>query len=323
MTSGSKSAKCRAIAALGPLLLAQACSVYSDSLLEGLASAGSMAASPGGAGGAKSSGSGASQTQAGGVGGLISVAGLSGSGDASLAGGTSTAGTFAGTLGDGGSGGTPAAETELIDDMEDSDGQVSLVGGRDGFWYVGNDGTADGMQTPPPGAFAMFELEVDERPGSAFAAHMDVKGFTGWGSVMGFNLDEQGSTVVAFDASSYCGLRFSGKASGPSSSRLEFPNADTGPAGKACSQTGPANQLCFDHFTVPLMFTAAWKEYTVLFSALTQLGSGYRPADKKFKSQALFAVQWIMGKGSPAGKQAALWVDDVEFLKPPVGGSCE
>lgn len=69
--------------------------------------------------------------------------------------GTSTDGGAAGTTSAGAEGGsaTVLIEPDVIDDMEDNDAQITPWPGRNGFWYVGHDGTVGGVQEPPEGVF--------------------------------------------------------------------------------------------------------------------------------------------------------------------------
>ena len=198
--------------AVGPWCALLGCSVYGEGLLgaEAPGEAGSA-----GVAGSKMNGSGGegAQPQQGGSTAEGATSG-GGSGPAVGAGTGGTAGSALGGTPSAGSAGTaaggtpPVGDADAIDDMEDNDPQIAAAPGRNGYWYVGNDGTATGTQEPAIDAFMMFALEADERPGSSFSAHMKVEGFTNWGSVMGFNFFEQLGVVKTYDASSYCGVTF-------------------------------------------------------------------------------------------------------------------
>jgi hypothetical protein len=259
--------------------------------------AGSTGAAPSGgmAGETASTGGSAGVTTMGGNAGKSSTGGAGGSAGTAMA----------------GSGGTPAAEdSDPIDDMEDGDAQVELAGGRNGYWYVGSDGTV-GATTDPMGAFAMSGLTKGDHGDSMWAAHLKAVNFTGWGSVMGFNVVEQAGTVKAYDASAYCGIQFWAKAAATTTVRFRLPDGDTHQSGGVCTGTG--NQACYDHFGAFAQLTTTWKAFPVKFSELTQLGTGYHPADGKLKADKLYAVEWALPGG--AAKTYEIWIDDVEFIK--------
>jgi hypothetical protein len=226
-------------------------------------------------------------------------------------------GGASGSGGSGGSGGsagsTPIGDPDSIDDMEDNDAQIVTVAGRNGYWYVGNDGTAAGQQEPTAGMFKMVELTAGERPSSTFAAHMKVSGFTGWGTVLGFNFFEQAGKVKVFDASEYCGVRYWGKAAAATTLRFRLPDVDTHPEGMVCTDGGASGVACHDHFGENAAFTSAWQEFTVMFADVEQVGTGYHPADGKLKADQLFSLEWALpGAG---GKAYEIWIDDVAFVK--------
>lgn len=305
--------------ASGPLCLLLACSVYEPPLAAaGGAGGGAGGTSAGTTTAGSSNDSGSAGTDAGGT-----KAGSGGaSGGAAAGGNAGSAGSTTGGTSGGGSesagtnaGGQPMGDATVIDDMEDADPQITVTAGRNGFWYVGNDLTVGGMQEPPSSKFEMFELTAGEHGDSLYSAHMKVSGWTGWGSVIGFNLVESQGVVTPYDAGAYCGVSFSGKAMAATALRLRLPDGDTHPDGGVCKQTGAANQLCYDHFSAPVTLTATWKPFTIMFSQLEQIGTGYHPADKKFKADQLFAMELAL-PGS-AGKAYEIWIDDVALLACP------
>jgi hypothetical protein len=211
-------------------------------------------------------------------------------------------------------GGQAPTDVRLIDDMEDADPQITVTAGRNGYWYVGNDLTVGGVQEPPSSSFEMFELTAGENGDSTYSAHMKVSGFTGWGTVIGFNLVESAG-VKAYDASAYCGMSFSAKAAAGTALRFRLPDGDTHPAGGVCVESGASDQLCYDHFSAAVTLSTAWKPFTISFSQLEQVGTGYHPADKKLKTDRLYAVEWALpGSG---GKAYEIWIDDVSLVACP------
>lgn len=308
-----------------PLLAAGACSLYDDSLLgDATAPLGGFAPEAG-TGGSTAAVGGAGATTTGGT-----VAGSAGSesdagksGDTSSLGGSATTpmGGNAGAAGSaiagtGGAGGDPGTSTtEPIDDMEDGDPEIMLTGPRNGYWYVGGDLTAGATLEPPSSKFAMSELGTGGR--SEYAAHLKAVGFSDWGSVMGFNFIELLTEVKPYDGSAYCGIDFWGKAAGPTTVRFRVPDIDTHQSGGVCQvpgTTGVNGTACYDHFGKSLSFTAAWQAFSVKFTDLAQVGSGYHPADNKLKANKLMAVEWAL---PGAAKTYELWIDDVQFTKCP------
>lgn len=334
--------------AWGPLLATPACNVYDSSMVgAGTSTLGGSDSEAGtaGTGGSAATGAGGTTTTTAGtdsLGGVSGKAGESASGgkagdmadvfggaggeapsSSAGKGGTDSGGTSgsAGTGGSSGSGtgtaGGGSAATQdgdMIDDMEDGDAQVELSGGRNGFWYVGSDGTV-GATTVPMGTFTMLALPNGDRGSSKYAAHLKATGFTGWGSVMGFNLVQESNTVKAYDASADCGVQFWGKAAASTTVRFRIPDGDTHQAGGVCnpSTTPPANTACFDHFGAFAQLTTTWKAFSIKFTDLAQLGNGYHPADGKLKPAVLYAIEWALPGGNAATYE--IWIDDVQFLK--------
>lgn len=307
----------RCALAFWPLLVV-ACSVYDDALVPGATtplgggsgSAGASSSSAGSSSGSNSGGgAGASSSAGTDTGGTaVDVAGKDGGGTSGVGG---TGGGAAGAALAGAGGEPPSEDAVLVDDMEDGDAGIEITSGRNGYWYVGNDGTAGTME-PPSNAFAMFELASGDR--SAFAASLKASGFTLWGSVIGFNFVEQATVVKAYDASAFCGVRFWGKAAATTTVRFRVPDGDTHPNGNVCKDGGAANLACHDHFGVNAAFTSAWKEFSFQFADMTQTGTGYHPADMKLKTDKLYALEWAL---PGMGKAYQIWIDDVALLSCP------
>lgn len=301
--------------ASGPLLAVLACNVYEAPAGAAAAGHGGVAASANQAGATRGGSSDSAASAGSDAGGTPST----GAGSGGVAGGAAgSAGSAAGGASTGGSekagadaGRQPAGDTALIDDMEDADAQITITAGRNGYWYVGNDLTAGGMQEPPSSSFEMFELMAGENGRSTYSAHMKVSGWTGWGTVIGFNLVEAGG-LKPYDASAYCGMSFFGKAAAGTGLRLRLPDGNTHPAGGVCIEAGTADKLCYDHFSALVTLITAWTPFTISFSQLEQLGTGYHPADEKLKTDQLFAVEWAVP--ASAGKAYEIWIDDVSLV---------
>lgn len=299
-----------------PLVATSACSIYDASMLDGAAAPLGGSAAEAGSAGISNAGSGA--VGAGAAGGAAS--GSAGEANGGKAGDAPNVGGSAGAplAGSGGSSGSPmggsagstTVGSEVIDDMEDGDAEIEISGPRNGYWYVGGDLTKGATLEPPSSKFAMAELTGDR---STSAAHIKATGFADWGSVMGFNFIELLTKVKTYDASVYCGISFWGKAAAATTVRFRIPDVNTHQAGGVCTDPGTTGTSCYDHFGSSLSFSAAWKQYTVKFSDVAQVGSGYHPADGKLKVQALMAVEWALPGGTT--KTYEIWIDDVQFTK--------
>lgn len=307
-----------------PLIGSVACSVYDASMVSDAASlAGAPEAGTAGSSlaGGTSAGSGAGSVDGGNASGASggTVAGKAGDsaggsgGSGATGGGGSASGGGSGS-GSGGSagvgGGAGSGNTELIDDMEDGDAEIELTGPRNGYWYVGSDTTAGGALVPPSTKFEMTELAAGDR--SSYAAHVKATGFTDWGSVMGFNFIELLTKVKPYDASAFCGVQFWGKAAATTKVRLRVPDIDTHQSGGVCTDPGTTGTACYDHFGTPVSLGTTWQQFSVKFSDLTQVGTGYHPADGLLKTDQLMALEWALPASS---KTFEIWIDDVAFTK--------
>lgn len=320
MAGAARSAPWRVLA-LWPLALAAACSVYDDTLINGVTVPLGGGSGTNGAAGGSGASAGKSSTM-GGAGGTTAGADSAGKGgDAVTAGAGGNAGS-AGT--DGGGGGSAGAagsagsgtggdpmmvDLAHLDDMEDGDAAIDALDGRNGYWYVGGDATKGATLEPPSAKFVMTDTQGDR---SDYAASVKATGFTDWGSVMGFNFVEIARVVNPYDASKFCGVRFWGKAAADKTAVIfRVPDGDTHPNGKVCKEGGTNNDACYDHFVQKTPFTAAWQQFSVKFSSLTQLGTGYHPADGKLKTDKLYSLEWALPNGV---KTYQIWIDDVAFL---------
>ena len=118
------------------------------------------------------------------------------------------------TTGDGdGDGDVPVAD--MIDDFEDGNNALLPNGGRQGYWYVYNDGA--GTQTPP--AVAVVP-QNGGAAGTGKAMRTTGSGFSVWGAGIGVDLNNPGDgmggngTKMAWNAAGYTGLVVMAKGSG-------------------------------------------------------------------------------------------------------------
>lgn len=211
-----------------------------------------------------------------------------------------------------GPGTTGTTSQELIDNMEDPERGGSIIDsadGRVGAWYTYNDETPSGVQTPPAAAFEPDTLEVP-REGSKYAARSTGEGFIGWGAGFGFDLKNNGTSKLAYDASGYKGITFWAMTTEGNSPdvHVTFNDISTSPEGGVCEPD--TEDSCDDHFGANIVLErGAWKEYTLLFSDLTQEGWGR--AAEAFSPNALFAIQFNAG----TNVKFDIWIDDIAFVE--------
>ncbi len=262
-----------------------------------------------GAGGAGSSAVGGKPGGGGGKSGRPVMGGAPGSagfgaigGAVTVTGGAMGMGASAGTISVGGSGGITSCGVVgsgypvLIDDMEDGDALILFNDGRQGGWFVYNDGT--GMQVPSGQVGSMPLLDV-ARDMSTRGAHTYGSGFATWGAGIGFAL----AAGCMYDASAHLGFSFWARASSAQTARLMVNTGATSPP----ESGGYCKSGCYDSFGAPIALSNSWNEYAVSFYDLAQQGWG-TPAS--FDPSELLTIQFQVS----AYQAFDFWIDDIEFL---------
>ena len=195
------------------------------------------------------------------------------------------------------------ANPQLVDDFEDDDAAILGRQGRSGSWYVANDGR--GQQTPPNGAALLPSPLEPPRAGSARGAHTFGGPFSSWGALIGTSFASSGAVGVAYDLSSYRGLRLwvrSGATSPGAAQRVRV-NILT----PATTQGGGCT-ICDDPFGVDIPLTAQWAQVEVPFSSLKQVGYG-RPSLATPDLPHALGMQFVF----VTNVSFDLWVDDIEL----------
>lgn len=232
-----------------------------------------------------------------------------GGGEADAGSPSSEGGSDAGGSGfEGGAGGAPAVDPSdsLIDDFEDQNLTIEKKGGRDGLWYLFNDGTT-GSAGPSPLVCSPL-VDAPAALGSQ-GMHITATGFTSWGSGLGadFRLGR-----MVYDGSKYSGVRFWARVGAGKNTRhrLQLADGTTDPLGGKCDPASDAavGEKCADHFGMDQVFTTTWSQYEVPFSALDQAGWGKGAAE--LDKTTLYGVQII----AQANQQVDLWLDQLEFF---------
>lgn len=242
--------------------------------------------------------------------------GKAGSGGAATGGSKLTAGSDAGGSepvgGTGGAGGSMAmdcpmvagaADQTLLDNFEDGDAGLPMVGGRRGGWYLANDGT--GMQMPMLGANMPPNPTTPGAMMTSYAMRTSGSGFTVWGASVGLVLlfGPPGRAPCPYDLSNYRGLRLFVRGTiADSVLRVQIPTVDT----HQPAQGGTCMDSCGDHYGKEVMVTPSWGQVNVDFNQMTQQGHGREfPFDLSKALNIEFAVH-------PNGN-FDFWIDQIEF----------
>jgi endoglucanase len=191
----------------------------------------------------------------------------------------------------------------LIDDCEDNNNQIALVGGRGGYWYTFSDDLGSTIDPPKGGTFPMTAGGAN---GSGFAAHISgtiaASGSPIYAGV-GFNWVDP---KEKYDASKFGGIAFWAK-KGPGSNgkiRIKLPDANTDPQGGVCT-------ACFNDFGADIELTEIWTEYVITWEAAKQMPYWGNPTPPKIDSKQLYGFQVQVNK---LGQKYDVWIDDVSFI---------
>jgi endoglucanase len=186
----------------------------------------------------------------------------------------------------------------MIEDGEDNNTQINVVGDRGGYWFAIKDDL--GSTLDPEGDFHLSEGGPE---GSRYAAHIKghvaVAGQNVYPYVgMGFNLSNPKSPLNAGEAR---GIQFWAK--GPGKVRFKVPDIMTDPVGDLCTS-------CYNDFGVDIFFGDTWQRYTVPFAKMEQQ-PGWGDRAPRISKDKLFAVQWQFGTPD---QDYDIWVDNVAFV---------
>ncbi len=198
----------------------------------------------------------------------------------------------------------PGPSPLLIDDMEDGVGDICNLGERQGIWYTLGDG-AEGTLSPAQGATFIPAMIPGGRGSSHYAARFTGSGFTGWGALMGFNLDAVGLVNQTVNASAAGGVTFWMKNDVPVSVDFLIPDTVLQTDGGDCVPSA-SNPNCKSHFSFQITApNADWVPYSVPFAALTQQHGG----TATWNPQLLLGIQFEVASGAAFD----VWVDDISF----------
>jgi hypothetical protein len=186
------------------------------------------------------------------------------------------------------------APDRLIDDFESGDAFLAAVGGRNGAWILGTDGT-DGTVTDD------ISSQCAARGGAA--GHFAGTGLTSWGANWTAVLkNNNGGNAVSYDGTAYSGISFWAAVGSNAVAPFEIPmgltTIDNAWNGGVCSD-------CMDFYATTVTLTPSWQRVEVAFSALAQGGWGV-PQIAMRRDQLVGFIMW-------PNHQFDIWIDDVRF----------
>ncbi len=197
-------------------------------------------------------------------------------------------------------GATRRAADGLIDDLEDGDGRLALLGGRTGYWWVAKADHA--AVTTPAGTFASSDGgAAPSKKAVRFAGKTDSK--DQWGAAVGVNFLESGGF---YDASKYAGVAFRIKTSQPNFNvRVKLPDVSSIPDGGLCKTA------CWNSFGKELIVGPEWQDVVVTWSELSQQPDWGEPRPPAVTVGKIKNIEWAVNQGV----EFDLVIDDVHFIE--------
>lgn len=181
----------------------------------------------------------------------------------------------------------------LIDDFEGSDTLALQNDGRDGSWYVFQDGTGTLSSGSPP------IPEDGGANGSGKALHLAGSGFVNWGAGVSVELRQ---SSAPYDATVHQGLRFWARGTG--SLRIILVQANLAP-GHFCSTCPTGSSECGVFYKSEIFLSSIWSEIVLPWASFGRDLAG---------TTGLAADQLMMIQFEAPGPNAFdVWLDDVGF----------
>jgi len=187
--------------------------------------------------------------------------------------------------------------SRLIDDFESHNKNrlLPLVGGRDGSWVLGTDGTSVALVDEPSSTCAAR---------GQWAGHFEARGFTSWGVnwTAVFRAATPANLPVAYDGSVYGGISFWAAFGGGNGPAFDVP---VGIVTMDTAYNSPICSPCTDHYMTKVALTSDWQRFVVRFDRMVQSGSG-SPLLPMRRDQLVGFIIY-------PHQQFDIWIDDVRF----------
>jgi endoglucanase len=192
----------------------------------------------------------------------------------------------------------------MIEDFEDGNNQINVVGDRGGYWYTYVDKEGSTVSPEPGdqgGTFAPIEGGHESKYAAEFKGKLAGKSIVY--AAMGLNLEDPKSP---YDASQYLGVTFWAKRAAGSTSRLtvKLPDGNTDPDGQVCS-------ACFNDYGYTINVGEQWTRYVLPFHDLRQEPDWGAPRKPHIDASKLFAIHW---EAKSPGAEYDFLVDDIAFI---------
>jgi len=207
----------------------------------------------------------------------------------------------------------PIDPTAALDDMEDDNFTILMIGGRNGSWWAGGDATPGGQIVPMGDATP--EAIPGGRCGSHYAQRVTGQGFNDWGSLISMSfkygsVDGSAPGLLPYDAHIRTGITFWARIGDTSTNRVRFSLSDkhARPEAGLCDPNGGIGTQCYDNFGVQLtQLDTTWRQYRIPFGGLTQRNFGLQAPE--VDATTLYTVEFAFDGGAIFD----FWVDDISF----------
>jgi hypothetical protein len=204
--------------------------------------------------------------------------------------------------------------TGLISDFETGKAEVTATAGRDGSWFLYNDGT--GTQMPVKIPNPPLAAEAGGACSSAFAFHTTGTGFNVWGAGIGTDFaPKSGEARTLYDLSAYSGIALRAKAAATTPVRVSISDINTAPEGLICEDTTESTNpaRCGDYFGAEITVGAEYADFTIKFSDMKQRGWGL-PVAAGFDKTKAYTLRLQVKGSAQAPANFDLWLDDIRLV---------
>jgi endoglucanase len=191
-----------------------------------------------------------------------------------------------------------------IEDFEDGNNQINVVGDRGGYWYTYVDKEGSTVSPEPGdqgGTFNPIEGGHESKYAAEFKGKLAGKSIVY--AAMGLNFEDPKSP---YDASQYAGITFWAKRAAGSTSKLtvKLPDGNTDPDGQICS-------ACYNDYGYTITVGEQWSRFVLPFHDLRQEPDWGSPRKPHVDTSKLFAIHW---EAKAPGSEYDFVVDDIAFI---------